>query len=187
MRHALANPTPWSRFADRVIVEAVLAAAATRPEDAEPALSGSPRIAELLEGLASDAEPDLEAARREFHEQLDGTPLSVLALNGELTAAEIETVALCVAVESDVRRQHIIGWLHDDPGATRVSLDLLGRLLGPGHPGALTAGGSSGPIRAAFIDVAAQGPWGSWAIAVEPAVMWALAGEARPDPDLPHP
>ena len=187
VRHALANPTPWSRFADRVIVEAVLAAASSHADDADPAISGSPRIAELLEGLASDTEPDLEAARREFHAQLDGTSLSVLALNGELTPAETETLALCVAVESDVRRQRIIGWLHDDPAATRVSLDLLGRLLGPDHPGALTAGGSSGPVRAAFIDVTAEGPWGSWAIAVEPAVMWALAGEARPDPDLPHP
>lgn len=174
--------SPWSRFADRVLSEAISAAAATNAKKGEPS-----RIAELLEDLGTSRQPDLAGARKDLHSGIRDTPLMILADNAALPAEELETLALCVAVEADVRRQRLVGWLHDDPAATRISLDLLGRLLGAEHPGAITVGAGSGLARAALLDVDNTGPWGARGIRIEPAVMWALEGEARPDPELPDP
>lgn len=174
--------SPWARFADRVLTEAISASAATSSKKGEPS-----RIAELLEDLRGNPQPDLDAARKDLQSGIQDTPFMILAENAGLSAEELETLALCVAVEADVRRQRLVGWLHDDPAATRISLDLLGRLLGKQHPGAITVGAGSGLTRAALLDVDSTGPWGARSIRIEPAVMWALAGEARPDPELPNP
>lgn len=180
VRKTLPDTSPWARFADRVLTEAIGASAASNPGNKEPS-----RVAELLEDLGGSRQPDLLSARNDLHTTIQDTPLMILADNASLSAGEIETLALCVAVEADVRRQRLVGWLHDDPAATRISLDLLGRLLGKEHPGAITVGSGSGLARAALLDVDTTGPWGARGIRMEPAVMWALAGEARPDPELP--
>ena len=145
--------SPWARFADRVLTEAISASAATSSKKGEPS-----RIAELLEDLRGNPQPDLDAARKDLQSGIQDTPFMILAENAGLSAEELETLALCVAVEADVRRQRLVGWLHDDPAATRISLDLLGRLLGKQHPGAITVGAGSGLSRAALLDVDSTGP-----------------------------
>ena len=60
------------------------------------------------------------------------------------------------------------------------------RPLFPGDHTGVRAVGPDAPLRrAALIDVVDDGPWASHALVVHPTVMWALAGDASADPQLP--
>ena len=146
----------------------------------------SRRIAELLEDLRGNPQPDLDAARKDLQSGIQDTPFMILAENAGLSAEELETLALCVAVEADVRRQRLVGWLHDDqqrPGSALISSE--GSSGNNIQVRSLSVPGRA--LRGCTLDVDSTGPWGARSIRIEPAVMWALAGEARPDPELPNP
>jgi SpoVK/Ycf46/Vps4 family AAA+-type ATPase len=132
------------------------------------------------------ADAALSGARAEFEAWL-ATPsvLAGLAVDAGLTMGEVELLAIAVAVERDERLQKLLIHVHADRERVRLEVGMLGGLLGPGEPGVLTAGPASGLRRAALVEVLASSTWSRQAISVAPSVMWALAGDPAPDPELP--
>ncbi|NCG38061.1 MAG: AAA family ATPase [Actinobacteria bacterium] len=178
--------TPWTQFADAVLAMAV---AQAWPEDSSSKATPKPPALQTGRDLSTDvksAEKLLVERRAALHESLSGSSaFSTLVANAALLPAEAEALALCASIDADVRRQRLIGWLQEDLALTRPGLDLLGRLLGSKSSGALTVGASSGLVRAAIVDIGTQGPWGARSVGIESSVLWALAGEGSPDPELP--
>ncbi len=172
---------PWSNFADAALG---LAAA----QMAAGSASAGPKSSAQLDIAPDEAEARarLDQARVAFQTSLaDDNAFSSLVGNAAMSIAEAEAFAVCAAIAADVRRQRLVGWLQDDLNATEPGLDLLGRLLSGHRSGSLAVGPMSRPARAALISVAESGPWGARAVSVEPSVLWALAGDAAPDPNLP--
>ncbi len=178
--------TAWTLFADAALAAAV---ARTWPEEPDAGAGSQPGALRDRLGLSTDGEPAealLVERRAALQMSLDGdSAFATLVGNAALNPAEAEALALCAAIDADVRRQRLVGWLQDDLALARPGLDLLARLLGNESPGAVTVGPSSGLARAALVDVADHGPWGARSVGVESSVLWALAGEASPDPELP--
>jgi AAA+ superfamily predicted ATPase len=129
---------------------------------------------------------DLATARASFRAALAApTPFAVLVHNAGLGAEDAEVLALAAAIESDPGRQRVVAHLHGDNVTTRATLHLLGSVFPADHAGVRAVGPES-PLRtAALVDVAGDGPWSTHEVVVHPAVMWALAGDGSPDPDLP--
>jgi ATP-dependent 26S proteasome regulatory subunit len=139
-----------------------------------------------LDTLTS-AELAVDVAREQFRAGLEEpTPFAVLVHNAALRPDEAEVLALAAAVEADPWRQRVVAELHGDNVTTRVTLHLLGIVFPDGHVG-VRAVANEAPLRtAALVDVLEDGPWATHAVVVQPAVMWALAGDSSPDPALPH-
>jgi len=145
----------------------------------------------LDEVAAGFAEP-LAAARRALDDELAGDAVfAILAANAGLDRAAAEILGLLVAVEVDLSLQRLVAWLHDGVPARRLTLGLLAGLVGPGV-GAGEGGGAlaavapdGGLLRAGYVTVDDEGPWAARAVAMEPAVIWALLGDRSRDPDLP--
>jgi AAA+ superfamily predicted ATPase len=174
------NRTSWGQFADAVLLDA-----AAQIDTATGASQLTRVVGELTRGSEPSGDP-VATARAELVESLSaGGPFATLVANAGLTVEEAEVFALCAGIDADVRRQRLVGWLQDDSAQTRPGLDLLGRILGPDHPGPLAASRRSGLSRSALITVESDGPWGARTVGVEPGVLWALVGDPAPDADLP--
>ena len=93
-------------------------------------------------------------------------------------------LALGSAVEADPGRQRVVSYLHDDPSRPRASLHLLSVLF-PGGGGVRALGPDGALRRAALVDLVEDGPWAGHTVVVRPTVMWALAGDASTDDQLP--
>jgi len=133
------------------------------------------------------ADAAVEAAREQFRESLDEpTPFSVLVHNAGLGTDDAEVLALAAAVEADPWRQRVVAELHGDNVTTRVTPHLLGVVFTGAHAGVRAVAGDA-PLRtAALVDLVEDGPWATHTVVVHPSVMWALAGDASPDPALPQ-
>ncbi len=125
-------------------------------------------------------------ARERFTASLEEpTAFSALAHNAGLSVDEAEVLAVAAAIEADPARQLIIARLQGDAASTRLTLHTLAALFPGEHLGLRAVGPDAALRRAALVDVAEHGPWGTHEIVVRPAVMWALAGDQSRDPDLP--
>ena len=140
---------------------------------------GAARAAASLDPLVRDARDRLVAALDVFH------PFAAVCANANLALDECEVLAVVLAVEMDVRRQRLVAFLNDDSTNGRVTLQSLGTILGPEHPGAVSVGFASGLRRSAIVDVRADGPWATHTVVPRPNVLWALIGDVSLDPDLP--
>ncbi len=181
----------WLELADVALqrLAALHRAAATSPTSqpgGPPAPASSDRPATTLAEVRAELDPVLAAARQRFATALTGDgDFAALAANAALTPSEAELLAVAAAIELHPDRQRVVAWAQDDPGATRLVLHTIGRLFGPDHPGPRVLGPESGLRRSALVDVVDEGPWGQHPVVVAPAVVWALAGDLAPDPDLP--
>jgi SpoVK/Ycf46/Vps4 family AAA+-type ATPase len=111
-------------------------------------------------------------------------PVVVMARGAGCPDDEVESFALCVGVERSLERQRIIESVARD-GVGVVRLGMLDQLASDSHRGAATVGPDSRLVRARLVSVGPTGPFGSRQVMVHPTVMWGLAGDGRPDPDLP--
>jgi len=119
-------------------------------------------------------------------DSLEGTePFAALAANARLDASEVQMLALVATAEADTDCQRLIAHIRGDSNRNRLALGTVSKLLGAEHPGPLTVANDSALRRSAFIDVVAEGPWSDHLVALHPGVVWALMGDASPDPDLP--
>lgn len=125
--------------------------------------------------------PEVDTATARFVSALDGDDdFARLVRNAGLSASEATALAVLAAVEGSPHRMRLVAYVQDNvqlPRLTLATLDrMLGvRLVGPGSP--LRTGG--------LVDVGADGPWANTMCWPAPRVMWALAGDDSPDPDLP--
>ena len=135
-----------------------------------------------------DGEPDAEVAEaREALRAalLEPTPIAAVVSNAELDIGAAEVLAVAVTVEADPKLQRRLAQRHGDSMSTRLTVHDVAVLFVPDHD-VLMAIGPDAPLRrAALVDVVGDGPWGAQSIVVHPTVMWAFAGEASVDPQLP--
>jgi hypothetical protein len=169
----------WSAFADAILERAVVAKRAEAAEAAE-AVEDAAEAADV-----SALDRVVEQAADRFRDSLvDPTPFSALTHNAALAIGDAEVLAVAAAVEADPRRQRAVTYLHDDPSRPRVSLHLLSVLF-PGGDGVRALGPDGALRRAALVDLVEDGPWAGHTVVVRPTVMWALAGDASADEQLP--
>lgn len=162
-----ATPDPtsaWIEFGRAVIVDAVV----TRREDAAEVVAP---------GSIDEARAQLRAALAHPN------PFSIVAGNARLTFDDAEVLALALACEADPDLPRLVGHLQDDPTKNRLTLGMVGKLLGDGSA-VLALAPDSRLRRAALVDVLVDGPWAEHAVAVQPPVVWALLGDTSTDPDL---
>jgi AAA+ superfamily predicted ATPase len=136
------------------------------------------------EGPATEpAEAAVDAAEKALLDALDDGPLAAIAASAELDGAATRLLAVCGAVELDRRLQRLVGHLEADPTASRPSVDLLVRLLGPEVAAALA---DDAPLRrAGLLDVEPGVPLAAARVSVPRRVAWALLDDLSLDPDLP--
>jgi len=147
------------------------------------------QVAALREGAddgTDESDDDVEAAWAAFGDSLNGAgPFAALAANAGLSRAEADVLAVVATAESDTNCQSLVAVIQGDPNRNRVAIGSLASLLGSGHAGPLTVAHDSALRRSAFVDVVQEGPWADHLVTVHPGVVWALMGDASPDPDLP--
>jgi ATPase family associated with various cellular activities (AAA) len=139
-----------------------------------------------IESAQRELDTALAAARERFAASLaDGSPFAMLVANAALDVGEAEILAVLLAVELDLRRQRLLAYVQDDVAKTRVVLQTLMLLLGPTGAGPLTVAPRGALRRAGLVDVVGDGPWAQHTVEVAASVVWAILGDASPDPDLP--
>lgn len=128
----------------------------------------------------------LAAAAAALHDAVidEGGLLDELRRTAGLDLDELAVLALCAAVELDATRQRQVAALLEED-VRRPTLGLLARVFGSDNPGPLVLGEDRRLRRAALVDVVPAGPWAAWQVVVAAPVVWALAGDASLDPDLP--
>ncbi|MEX2372845.1 MAG: ATP-binding protein, partial [Dehalococcoidia bacterium] len=153
------------------------------------------RLLAALPGLAAEATPPpphdvtarLAELRARFHASLDdGSRFSTLARRAALGRPEAEVLAALAAIERSPARQRLLAYAQDDVSATRPWTATVGRLFAGEHPGLLTLADGARLRRAEFVEVHGDSPWATRPVQVAPRVLWALAGDASPDPALPR-
>jgi hypothetical protein len=126
----------------------------------------------------------IEGARARVAADTKSAFAAVVAASG-LEPVEAEVLAVLVAVEADPRRQRLVGYLNDDVTLRRCTPFTIRELFGAARGAELAVAPGRGLVRAALVSLPTDAPWGSAAIAVARPVVWWLAGERDPDPDLP--
>jgi SpoVK/Ycf46/Vps4 family AAA+-type ATPase len=134
--------------------------------------------------VLEDADSAVDDARADFGLSLgDHDRFAAICLNARLDAAAAEALGLLVAVEIDTRRQRLVGYLADDVTQRRLTPWTLRLVSGDA---AVTLVGPGGPLRqACLLATPGTGAWAAEPLAIAPAVLWWLAGDAAPDPALP--
>ncbi len=156
-----------------------LATAAVEAMAARATLEPDEQVLARLDAALADA-------RAAFAASVEAaSPLSALVARAHMSVAEAEVFATAVAVETDERLQKLIVAVTADRERHRLELGMLDGLFGADHPGAATIGPASALVRSAFVTVRGTGAFSRQVIAVEPSVLWALAGDRTPDRDLP--
>ena len=140
----------------------------------------------LAANAADGVRGDTKALKSEWSALLssDNDPVVGIARAAGCPDDEVATFALCVGVERSIERQRVIeGIARDGVGVIRVGM--IDQIASDQHRGAATVGPDSRLVRARLVSVGITGPFGSRQVLVHPTVMWGLAGDGRPDPDLP--
>ncbi len=132
-----------------------------------------------LDALVAEAAANLEASL------VGPGAFATLVANADLDLDGAEVLALVATAESDKACQQLVAGLHGSSTVERLTLGALRELLGAHHPGPLCVAHDAALRRCAFVEVVAAGIWADHAVALHPGVLWALIGDASPDPDLP--
>ncbi len=199
-----AGVEPWQAFADAVLRQEALV---VRIEHGEPPRDfaglyiGEEEVARLLAelpGVAGPSEaavasvreavaPAIAAAREAMAASLETVTslFAAVARNARLSLEETEVLALLAAVEMDPSRQRLVAYVQDNVTLNRPTLAALRRMFPAPHPGPLAVAADSRLRRAALVQVPDEGPWGLRQVSMAAPVVWALAGDASIDPDLP--
>jgi len=172
-----ADPGPaWFEFGRSLLIRT---ASRTSPAAAGDSTSQDSNSQEGHDKRVSSAQANLDASLSG-----DGA-FAALAANARLTQAEAEMLALSATAETDVFCQRLVAEIQSDANRNRLGLGTIALIFGADHPGPLTVANGSALRRSAFIEVVPDGPWADHLVAVHPGVIWALLGDAAPDPDLP--
>jgi AAA+ superfamily predicted ATPase len=131
-----------------------------------------------------DGDALVAEGRARLHASIaEGGRLAEIRRHAALGDADVEVLALLLAIELDLRRQRLVAYLQDDVTRTRPTLQFLGSLLGSE---ALLSVAPDAPLRrAALVTVGDGGAWSSHSVTVPDPVSWAMVGDASADPHLP--
>ncbi len=135
------------------------------------------------DGELGAADAAVDRAESALAAALDSGPLAAIVASAELDDEDARLLAVCGAIELDRRLQRLVGHLETDATATRPSLDLLVRLLGPG---VLAAVADDAPLRrGCLIDLEPGVALAAARVVVSRRVAWALLDDLSLDPGLP--
>ena len=187
---AITGREGWLQYADVLLQRALMIHRAVRGHAADE-LAGDtgPGAAEAVARIDAQFAQPLRIAELALLESIyDGASWSSIIENSRLTVAEAGALALLAAIEDDIRRQKLVGFLNDDitqrrltPHALRAiavsdaDVDALLRSMGPG----------GGLRRACLIGPPADAPWAAGEIRLHPQVMWWLHDDGAPSEQLP--
>ena len=194
--------TAWEAFADALLVRQALLVrmGQGRPPDDFAGLYVDDADVERLigelpgfvtvppdHGTAEKQLNEMVAEAREAFEQSlgDTSVFASIVAHARLAFEEAEVLALAAAIELDLRRQRLVGYIQDNVALTRLTLAGLGRILPGPHSGPLAVGADARLPRAGLVRVEGDGPWASLTVVVPAGVAWALAGDQSLDPALP--
>jgi len=154
------------RFAVGAVERLVAAQAAGMSDKAKGRLGGQ------LEDLAA-----------KLHRALDGSahPFAELSRRAVLSPRETELLAVLVATEQDEQLQRLLVSLTDDRERHRVELWMLAPMLAAGPE---LVAPVTGLVRSALVEPLSRGAFGRQQLRLAPRVLWALVGDATPDPRL---
>lgn len=107
----------------------------------------------------------------------------LVAVRAGLTDDEMVALSVARAIETDEHLQMLVVAMTSDRDRNRLEVGLAEELLGDGTTVAL--GPESGLQRAGLITLEARGPFSRARVVIAPRLLWALAGDGAPDPDLP--
>ncbi len=195
------SPPAWEAYADAVLQRRGLLCRLGRgvpPRDLAGWFVADAEVDEILRSLPGlgGAPPGSNAElEQSLHEHLARADDALIAsLDGDdrfadlvrragLTAGQVRTLSVVVAVEVHPQRQRLVGYIQDDvtlPRLTLAGLDGLG-LTG----GALSAAPTARLITSGMLSVDPEGPWARRAVAASSRLVWYLRGDDSPDPGLP--
>jgi AAA+ superfamily predicted ATPase len=138
-------------------------------------------VVRAADGATDRADAAVEQAERAWAEGLDG-PLAAIVASAELDETSARVLAVCGTIELDRRLQHLVAHLEHDPAATRPSVDLLARLLGPDVAGSLA---DDAPLaRSCLLEVEAHASFAAAQVVLHRRVTWALLDDLSLDPAL---
>jgi hypothetical protein len=160
-------------------------------DDARRALGSLPGLSSVAD--ASDAPresvaAEVASARQEFRSWLGtGGRFGDVVRSTWLTDDEAEVFALLTAVELSPARQRLVCYLQDNIQLPRLTVDGLGQLFAgdAGHVGAEAVAPGAALQRAAFVNVAGDGPLAVRPCVVADRVLWHFLGDDTPDQALP--
>lgn len=140
--------------------------------------------AERRAAVAAEVAAEVQVARAACRTELTaGGPLAGIVAHARLRTAEAELLAVLVAVERSEERQALVSVLLGRKDVARPTVGLVRRLLGDAGVAALAPDGAL--RRAALVAVQADVAWARAEVVVHPRVVWAVEGDASPDPALP--
>ena len=154
------------RFADIVIDRAI--ATLDGPDDAEQGHEGPDDAEGLARALLDTA-----------------SPFAQLCENSGVEGPSAELLAILLACDVDPARGVRVAALAGSTRPGPVTLGAAVRLLGDLGRCAEAVGPDSPLQRAALVEVEPASTWAASEIHLAPSVVWALAGDGAPDPDLP--
>jgi hypothetical protein len=194
--------TPWEAFADALLARQALLVRLRqgRPPDdfaglyvddvdVERLIGELPRFrTPTPDGGTTAKQLDLmvDEAREELHRSLahEGT-FSAIASHARLAPDESEVLAMAAAVELDLRRQRLVGYVQDNVALTRLTLAAVGEVFAPPHPGPLALAPDARLARSGVLRLEENGSWAAQTVVVPNRLAWALAGDPSMDPGLP--
>ncbi|GAA5143244.1 ATP-binding protein [Nocardioides marinquilinus] len=135
-------------------------------------------------GASSEAADDAVTAAADELEKAryDAGPLARIADAAGLDETEVQVLALCAAVDLDVRLQGLVVALGRVQAPTLLDVQLLTELLGADAARAVSADGRLD--RAALLDVEREGPLATARVSLPRRTAWALLGDLALDPAL---
>jgi len=139
-------------------------------------------VVQSADGETAAADAAVEAAEGVLADALDDGPFAAVVASANLDETSTRVLAVCGAIELDRRLQHLVAHLEHDPAATRPSVDLLARLLGPGALGSLV---DDAPlVRSCLLEVEAHASLAAAQVVLHRRVTWALLDDLSLDPAL---
>ncbi|WP_436699430.1 ATP-binding protein [Nocardioides sp. BYT-33-1] len=163
--------------------------AAPTPVDDPMLAYADAAIAHALAALDESADRSVDTAgaleRARVRLRGESSPFATLCANAAASEEAAELLALVVAVEVDPARAAQVAVLDGTGRSARLSLGAAARLLGDVSRCAAAIGPGSALLRAALVELSEEGTWAATRIRLAPGVVWALAGDTAPDPDLP--
>jgi hypothetical protein len=113
------------------------------------------------------------------------SPFAQLCENAGAYGAAAELLAILLACDMDAGRGTRVAALSGSSVPGPLTLGAAARLLGDVRRCAEAAGPDSALQRAALVEIVTASTWAATEVRLAPSVVWALAGDGAPDPELP--
>ena len=193
----MSEPRSWATFADAVLRRAArrrqggwgqsfdpYAGTVVRIDDVDRLLAELPS-ARTGTPTGTDVDDDVDAARRELHDEDAAGLLPWLTAAAGLDAMSVEILALATAIAWSPARLRVLAFVQDDLTVRGLMVASIPSLLDAPDDAMHLVAPDSSLQRACLIELDPPDLSGAALVVVPPAVQWYLLGDESRDPDLP--